>query len=129
MSWNGGTDTLVLIVPMPVYQTGFSRESTGYMCGCVYNFKKLAHTLWGLDFRFHLGQCIRPQTQAKIDVAVSSPQFVGPSWKLRKDFYGNPVFRQNSFFFMKLQFLFLRPSIDWMRPIPIIKGNSLFKVN
>lgn len=36
------------------------------------------------------------------------------------------VLRQNFFFSGKLQFLLLKPSVDWMRPIYIIEGNFLF---
>lgn len=46
-------------------------------------------------------------------------------WKLKQNFYV-AIWRQNCFCFGEPQALLLRPSIDWMKPIPIMEDNMLY---
>lgn len=62
----------------------------------------LAHEVWGAA-KF-IGQASRQDTQARFLLTV---------------------LRQNFFFFVKTQFLSLRPSTDWIKSTDFIEGNFL----
>lgn len=79
------------------------------------------HKRWGRVDWFILGNCL-----TKLWWLTSlKPQIRPADWKLIEDFY-IAVLRQNSFIFVKPQFLLLRPPTDWREPTHITGGDIAY---